>query len=455
MDAKDWYECGAKIGDLVQSAIDSNNYKELNDAINDVINDTVDLVQKNIKKMAEPPRSPYSASRNYAGQYRSRGRAYQEAQEAANVQDPLQRAGSRSSSGMLKGTVSMAAGYTMAIICGLGFLAMEMLHAFTFFPFFRIGSIFLLILTAIFGIMGYRGGKYRDMQKRAEKYLAVCGDRGAVTVDELAAATGQSKKQVRKELKELIREGRFAADTYMDESGTTLIRGRDTYRQYQETMAAYQERMKQEEVRQETVEVRRREAEKNMSVYSEETRKILEEGQDFIRHIHECNDRIPEAEMSEKLDRLELVVTRIFEQVAEKPDSAPDLHRMMSYYLPVTRKLVDAYVELGDQRIQGENITKTRQEIRMSLDTINTAFESFLDSFYQDTAWDISSDIQAMQTMMARDGLTGQKDFAPGSHIKTVANDVSPSSGNRQSAVSGGSAAAASGGAAAMLREEQ
>ena len=91
----------------------------------------------------------------------------------------------------------------------------------------------------------------------------------------------------------------------------------------------------------------------------------------------------------------------------------------------------------------------------MSLDTINTAFESFLDSFYQDTAWDISSDIQAMQTMMARDGLTGQKDFAPGSHIKTVANDVSPSSGNRQSAVSGGSAAAASGGAAAMLREEQ
>ena len=60
----------------------------------------------------------------------------------------------------------------------------------------------------------------------------------------------------------------------------------------------------------------------------------------------------------------------------------------------------------------------------MSLDTINDAFETLLDSFFQDTAWDISSDISALQTMMARDGLTGRRDFVPGERIRTVGKDV-------------------------------
>lgn len=82
----------------------------------------------------------------------------------------------------------------------------------------------------------------------------------------------------------------------------------------------------------------------------------------------------------------------------------------MKYYLPTTWKLIDAYRDMETQKIDGPNIAATKQEIEQTLDTINTAFENLLDSFYQDTAWDISSDISVMQTMMAQDGLT-KKDF--------------------------------------------
>ena len=82
----------------------------------------------------------------------------------------------------------------------------------------------------------------------------------------------------------------------------------------------------------------------------------------------------------------------------------------MSYYLPITRKLVDAYQELDAQQVEGENIRKTKQEIEDSLDTVNHAFENLLDSFFQDTAWDISSDISVLHTMMAQDGLM-KRDF--------------------------------------------
>ena len=103
-------------------------------------------------------------------------------------------------------------------------------------------------------------------------------------------------------------------------------------------------------------------------------------------------------------------MTRIFEQVADKPENAPDLRKMMSYYLPITRKLVDAYRDLDAQKLEGQNISRTKKEIRDSLDTINTAFETLLDSFFQETAWDISSDISVLRTMMAQDGLM-KKDF--------------------------------------------
>ena len=57
MDSKDWYNCGAKIGELVQSAIDSNNFKQLNEAITETINETMESVQGSISKSMERQRS--------------------------------------------------------------------------------------------------------------------------------------------------------------------------------------------------------------------------------------------------------------------------------------------------------------------------------------------------------------------------------------------------------------
>ena len=65
---------------------------------------------------------------------------------------------------------------------------------------------------------------------------------------------------------------------------------------------------------------------------------------------------------------------------------------------------------MDDQPIAGQNIESTKKEIEATLDTLNTAFENFLDSFFEEKAWDISSDITVLQTMLAQEGLTG-KDF--------------------------------------------
>ena len=72
-------------------------------------------------------------------------------------------------------------------------------------------------------------------------------------------------------------------------------------------------------------------------------------------------------------------------------------------------KLLNAYVDLDRQSVPTENVQQTRQEIRDSLDTIQTAYEKLFNDLFQNKAWDIQSDISVMKTMMERDGLVPQE----------------------------------------------
>ena len=103
---------------------------------------------------------------------------------------------------------------------------------------------------------------------------------------------------------------------------------------------------------------------------------------------------------------MELLIGRIFDRVKQAPESVADIRRLMEYYLPTTVKLLEAYEELDAQPIQGENITSSKTEIEKTLDTLNIAFEKLLDDLFQDTAWDVSSDISVLHTMLAQEGLT-------------------------------------------------
>ena len=186
---------------------------------------------------------------------------------------------------------------------------------------------------------------------------------------------------------------------HLDQQKTCVIVTDEMYQQYLTVQQQAEERQFQQKA----------EAEQRAQL-PEECRKILEEGQEYVQYIHKCNDDIPGEEISRKLSRLELIITRIFEEVGKNPSLAGDLRKFMNYYLPTTRKLVDAYRDLDREPIAGESIVKTKKEIEDTLDTINQAFENLLNSFFEEKALDISSDISVLHTMLAQEGLTG-KDF--------------------------------------------
>ena len=179
---------------------------------------------------------------------------------------------------------------------------------------------------------------------------------------------------------------------------------RGTYQQYLTAKQGMAQRRLQEEQA-------RRQAEAQPEPSPEDTAQsaaaaAVAEGRSYIQQIKAANAAIPNEEISAKLYRLEAVTTKVFAYVEGHPEKLPEIRRFMSYYLPTTLKLVNAYRQFDSQPAAGRNIAAAKKEIQDILDTINTAFENLLDSLFEDDAMDISTDISALQIMLAQDGLT-------------------------------------------------
>ena len=86
----------------------------------------------------------------------------------------------------------------------------------------------------------------------------------------------------------------------------------------------------------------------------------------------------------------------------------PQIRRFMDYYLPTTLKLLNSYDRMSAAGVSGENIDSTLAKVEGMMRTVVAAFEKQLDSLYGSEALDISTDITVLETMMAREGLTGQ-----------------------------------------------
>lgn len=287
-----------------------------------------------------------------------------------------------------------------------------------------VSLVFCVGLSILGSILVKQGRERKELVREYYEYGRIAGTSEYIEIGKLARAMGESRETVLENLEKMMSEEMLPA-AWFDRQKTTLMLSEDIYNEYL--------RLERERQQHEAEEARARmasqpargeapgasQADLNMSddlklrpedaKLPAHARQIVEEGLLYIGKIRDFNMRIGDEEISAQLAHLEVTMKRIIEQVRKDPASASNLRRLMVYYLPTTMKLLEAYGELDRQPVEGENIISTKQEIRDALGTINDAFEKLLDSMFQDMAWDISSDISVMKTMMAQDGLTGDK----------------------------------------------
>ena len=409
----DWEHFGEEIKQTIQDAIDTKDYSRLNQMVSDTVNHAMDCVSAGIKnggwyrdpKTGQPL---YGNKKNTGSRSGAENQGYRPNQESkmSEMRNYSQNRPVPVTPRYLKGT-SVKIGGTFLAATGAVFgltsvifliitLIGSVITAFDVVSGLIIGIFAVAFIS--FAVMTYVGVDMVRTVGRFRQYVSVLRDREFCDIKEIASATGRDVRKVLKDVKKMITKGWFCQG-HLDEKESCLMVSEHAWNQYTALMEDMKQRKAEEQAAQKKMQ-------EEYDRLSPEVQNIVQAGDEYVRKIKAANDAIPGEVISAKISRMELLVDRIFDRVEQNPDSVNDMRRMMDYYLPTTMKLLEAYEELDAQPVQGENIISSKKEIEDTIDTLNIAFEKLLDSLFQDTAWDVSSDISVLHTMLAQEGLT-------------------------------------------------
>ena len=132
----------------------------------------------------------------------------------------------------------------------------------------------------------------------------------------------------------------------------------------------------------------------------------LEVARSFAQVLKKEKALMQDERAVEELDHMQKTTQAICDWLEAHPESLPKARRFAEYYIPTTLKLLHTYNDVQGQ--QGENAEAIRRDIAGILHTLNQAYDNLYDNLLSDVALDVSSEIAALQGMLANDGLTGE-----------------------------------------------
>jgi hypothetical protein len=251
-------------------------------------------------------------------------------------------------------------------------------------------SSVLGLATAGFGWMTACGAARmkagRQMGQFADYADSVDYHKG-LPVSMLADLTHQTKKKALKKLRSYIHKGWLNA--WLDDETETLYLTAEDYRAAKEkaTAAAAQPQPEKAE--------------------TGDAPLNLDTARRFAAVLEKEQQLMQDAQAREELTAMHKTTTAICDWLEAHPESQPKTRRFAEYYIPTTLKLLHTYNDVQGQ--QGENAETIRRDIAGILHTLNQAYENLYNNLLSDVAMDISSEIAALQGMLANDGLTGRE----------------------------------------------
>ena len=252
-------------------------------------------------------------------------------------------------------------------------------------------SSVLGLATAGFGWMTACGAARmkagRQMGQFADYADSVDYHKG-LPVSMLADLTHQTKKKALKKLRSYIRKGWLSA--WLAEDTQTLYLTAEDYRAAKEAATTPAPQPEPEQPEADAVPLN------------------LEAARRFVQVLEKEQQLMQDPQAREELDQMQKTTLSICDWLEAHPESLPKARRFAEYYIPTTLKLLHTYNDVQGQ--QGANAENIRRDIAGILHTLNQAYSNLYDTLLSDVALDVSSEIAALQGMLANDGLTG-RDF--------------------------------------------
>lgn len=285
-----------------------------------------------------------------------------------------------------KGKAMTVIGAIMAVIFGIATVSgLPAVSSLWNFP------MSLAVMSPVIGLFAgglalmAAGSRSTRKMRRFRKYLALIGRRESVSVTQLAHAMPVTVRRACSDLQEMLDDGILPAG-YLD-------------------MSSYQLILSDEGLKDEP------EPEQEKTQPEEEEPLDIRDDDAVLREIRRLNDDIDDEAMSRKIDRIGEITSKIYGYVKQNPGKEGQLRSFLNYYLPTTLKILKAYARMEDQGIEGENIRTAKARIEGMMDKVVDGFEKQLDRLFEVDTMDITADVEVLERMLEKDGLSGGMDF--------------------------------------------
>lgn len=392
MDKKDFSNLENQIRDTIKNAFDVIDFakikKDIDDKAQETVRETrnkfVDKSQYFDKKIKDELKNRYENIANVV----------------PKSENKIQKYIAKRPVGSISGTLYTIFGSILSGILGILIISYSILISFKseFLMSNLISLGILFSFLAASGVFTLRGINLRKRAKRFKEYVKLLRCNSYCSISELAEAVRKKNKFVVKDLRKMIELNMFPQG-HIDDKQTYFMLNNDVYENYLTSQESLKKRNEDELKKQE-------ELKKDFNdPVKMELRNTIEMGRDYIKQIGDISSSIDKEEISKKLNRLQNIINQILKYVEQNPKKLQEVDRFAKHYLPMTLKLLNAYKELNEQPVQGDNIRNAKNEIEKTLDTINNAFEKLLDDLFEEIALDISTDISVLETLFTQEGL--------------------------------------------------
>jgi len=401
MNKDDFKVLGNEFREMIRDILGSGEARDIGRNVGNTVKSALDMAFEEVREaiasiQAEALRTP--------GMYKTRAKG--------SYKKPVKHQAPKSDLNFPYRYVGKVSGilYTIFGSIGIGIAGIALIVLSAMNVLFRgvIAPMQAVLLSTVLGagvIMEVKGSMLRKRLKRFRKYLKIINGRSTCRIDELSNHSGLSPKYIAKDLRKMISAG-MLPEAHIDDKKTFIMLNRESYELYLEHQASLKKRELEEKQKEEE---RRRSAgaSKEVPGADPQSSNTIEDAKKNIRLIREAGIAIPDRDVSEKVKRLEEITSFIIDYVEKHPEKLRQVRRLLSYYLPTTIKLLNAYREFDRQPVQGDNIMKAKQEIKDALDTVIHAFENLIDRIFESAAMDVSADISVLRTILEQDGLMG------------------------------------------------
>ncbi|MBP5295060.1 MAG: 5-bromo-4-chloroindolyl phosphate hydrolysis family protein, partial [Lachnospiraceae bacterium] len=262
--------------------------------------------------------------------------------------------------------------------------------------------------VAAFGLtLLAKGLKKRGRAGRFSEYVTALGEKTMIKLEDLAQSAGRSISYIRKDVQDMMDRRLFQQGHISEVDGDTyLITADQTYK----NLLEYKDYSERKAIEERTRAEQRAETDRQVEAQLRESGlspagvQIVMEGRRHLSDIERLNSEIPNPEITEKLQRMASLVRELLAAVTKNPGKAGDLRKVMNYYLPTAKNLLNTYIEIDKlPEKTGEN-KKTQEDISATLDKLNTSFDNLLKQMQTHEKWNVNAEIRVLNSMLEMEG---------------------------------------------------